>query len=48
MAIAAVVVARLASIKSVDVKPEILRYGFVLLLFSISIFTLAETWILAP
>lgn len=48
MAIAAIVVARLASIKSVDVKPEILRYGFVLLLFSISIFTLAETWILAP
>ena len=48
MAIAAVVVARLASIKSGEIKPEILRYGFVLLLFSISIFTLTETWILAP
>jgi uncharacterized membrane protein YfcA len=48
MAIAAVVVARLASIKSGKIKPEVLRYTFVFLLFSISIFTLIETWILAP
>jgi uncharacterized membrane protein YfcA len=47
MALAAVIVSRLASIKSKDIKPEILRYGFVILLFVISIFTLTETWILA-
>jgi uncharacterized protein len=46
MAFAAVIVSRLASIKSKDIKPEILRYGFVILLFSISVFTLLETWIL--
>jgi uncharacterized membrane protein YfcA len=48
MAIAAVVVARLASIKSGKIKPEVLRFSFAALLFSISIFTLIETWIRAP
>jgi hypothetical protein len=48
MAVAAVVVARLSSIKSKEIKPVILRITFAALLFSISIFTLIETWILAP
>jgi uncharacterized membrane protein YfcA len=48
MAVAAVIVARLSSIKSKEVKPAILRITFAVLLFSISIFTLIETWVLAP
>ena len=36
------------SIKSKEIKPVILRITFAVLLFSISIFTLIETWILAP
>jgi uncharacterized protein len=48
MAVAAVVVARLSSIKSKEIKPAILRITFTALLFSISIFTLIETWVLAP
>lgn len=46
MAIAAVVVARLTSIKSGDLKPEVLRFAFAIMLFAISFFTLVETWIL--
>jgi uncharacterized membrane protein YfcA len=46
MALAAVIVARLASIKSGKIKPEVLRFSFAALLFLISVFTLLETWIL--
>ena len=48
MALAAVIVARLASIKSRKIKPEVLRFSFAALLFLISVFTLLETWILTP
>jgi len=46
MSIAAVVVARLASIKSGEVNPTLLRKAFAVLLFSIAVFTLLETWII--
>lgn len=47
MAVAAVTVARIASIKSGQVNPTLLRKGFALLLFSIAIFTLIQTWVIA-
>ena len=47
MAIAAVVVARIASIKSGQMNPAILRKSFAFLLYSIAIFTLLETWFIA-
>ena len=47
MAIAAVVVARIASIKSGQMNPSILRKSFAFLLYSIAIFTLLETWVIA-
>ena len=47
MAIAAVVVARIASIKSGQINPAILRKSFAFLLYSIAIFTLLETWVIA-
>ena len=47
MAISAVVVARLASIKSGQMNPTLLRKSFAFLLFAISIFTLVETWFIA-
>ena len=47
MAIAAVVVARIASIKSGQMNPAILRKSFAFLLYSIAIFTLLETWVIA-
>ena len=47
MAIAAVVVARIASIKSGQVNPALLRKAFAYLLYSIAIFTLLETWLIA-
>lgn len=47
MALAAVTIARIASIKSGEVNPALLRKGFALLLFSIAIFTLMQTWVIA-
>ncbi len=47
MAIAAVTIARFASIKSGQVNSAILKKGFALLLYAIAIFTLVETWVIA-
>jgi uncharacterized membrane protein YfcA len=47
MTVAAVIVARLASIKSGQVKPELLKKGFAILLYVIAIFTLLQTWVIA-
>ena len=47
MAIAAVVVARFASIKSGQMNPTILRKAFAFLLYSIAAFTLMQTWVIA-
>jgi hypothetical protein len=45
MALSAVVIARLASIKSGQVNPAILKKAFAYLLYSIAILTIAQTWI---
>ena len=47
MAVAAVTVARIASIKSGQINPTLLRKAFAILLFSIAIFTLIQTWVIA-
>jgi len=47
MSIAAVIVARFASIKSGQMNQAILRKTFAGLLYSIAIFTLLQTWIIA-
>lgn len=47
MAIAAVVIARFASIKSSQVNPVILRKAFAALLYTIALFTLIQTWVIA-
>jgi uncharacterized membrane protein YfcA len=47
MAIAAVVVARFASIKSGQMNPTVLRKSFAFLLYAVAIFTLVETWVIA-
>jgi uncharacterized membrane protein YfcA len=47
MAVAAVTIARIASIKSGQVNPALLRKAFAILLFSIAIFTLIQTWVIA-
>ena len=47
MAISAVVIARLASIKSGQLNPTVMRQSFAYLLFAIAAFTLIETWIIA-
>ncbi len=47
MAIAAVVVARIASIRSGQVDPALLRKAFATLLYLIALFTLIETWAIA-
>jgi hypothetical protein len=47
MAIAAVTVARMASIKSGQVDPASLKKGFATLLYAIAIFTLLQTWVIA-
>jgi uncharacterized protein len=46
MAVAAVIVARLASIKSGQVNPVILKKAFAILLYAIAIFTLLQTWVI--
>jgi uncharacterized membrane protein YfcA len=47
MAAAAVIVARMASIKSGQLNPVLLKKGFAILLYSIAVFTLLQTWIIA-
>jgi uncharacterized membrane protein YfcA len=47
MAISAVIVARLASIKSGQMNQVILRKSFAFLLYSVALFTLVETWVIA-
>ncbi len=47
MSIAAVIVARIASIKSGQMNQAILRKTFAGLLYSIAIFTLLQTWVIA-
>jgi uncharacterized membrane protein YfcA len=44
MAVAAVIVARLASIKSGQLNPALMKKGFAVLLYSIAVFTLLQTW----
>ena len=47
MALSAVVIARLASIKASSVDPLILKRAFAYLLFAISAFTLIQSWIIS-
>ncbi len=47
MAVAAVVIARIASIKSGQLNPVSLKKGFAVLLYSIAVFTLLQTWVIA-
>ena len=47
MSISAVIIARLASIKSGQLNQAILRKAFAGLLYSIAIFTLLQTWVIA-
>jgi uncharacterized membrane protein YfcA len=47
MAVAAVVIARMASIKSGQLNPVLLKKGFAVLLYSIAVFTLVQTWVIA-
>jgi uncharacterized membrane protein YfcA len=47
MAVAAVIVARLASIKSGQLNPTLMKKGFAVLLYSIAVFTLLQTWVIA-
>lgn len=47
MAFSAVVIARLASIKAASVNPLILKRAFAYLLFSLSAFTLIQTWFIS-
>jgi len=47
MAVAAVIVARLASIKSGQLNPALMKKGFAILLYSIAVFTLLQTWVIA-
>jgi uncharacterized membrane protein YfcA len=47
MAVAAVIVARIASIKSGQLNPALMKKGFAILLYSISVFTLLQTWVIA-
>jgi uncharacterized membrane protein YfcA len=47
MSVTAVIIARLASIKSGQMNQAILRKSFAGLLYSIAIFTLLQTWVIA-
>jgi uncharacterized membrane protein YfcA len=47
MAFSAVVIARLASIKSGELNPAVMRKSFGFLLYAVAIFTLLETWVIA-
>jgi hypothetical protein len=47
MALTAVIVARLASIKSGHIDQTLLKKGFAILLYAIALFTLLQTWVIA-
>ncbi len=47
MAVAAVIIARLASIKSGQLNPVLMKKGFAVLLYSIAVFTLLQTWVIS-
>ena len=47
MAVAAVIVARLASIKSGQLNPALMKKGFAILLYLIAAFTLLQTWVIS-
>jgi uncharacterized protein len=47
MAVAAVIIARMASIKSGQLNPALMKKGFAILLYSIAVFTLLQTWVIA-
>ena len=47
MAIAAVTIARMASIKSGQLNPVLMKKGFAILLYMIAVFTLLQTWVIA-
>ena len=47
MSVAAVIVARFASIKSGQMNQAVLRKAFAALLYSIALFTLLQTWVIA-
>jgi uncharacterized membrane protein YfcA len=47
MAVAAVIVARMASIKSGQLNPVLMKKGFAILLYSVAVFTLLQTWVIA-
>jgi uncharacterized membrane protein YfcA len=47
MAVAAVTIARMASIKSGQLNPALMKKGFAILLYSIAVFTLLQTWVIA-
>ena len=47
MAVAAVTIARMASIKSGQLNPALLKKGFAILLYAIALFTLLQTWVIA-
>jgi uncharacterized membrane protein YfcA len=47
MAISAVVIARLASIKSGELNPAVMRKSFGFLLYAIALFTIVKTWVIA-
>ena len=47
MAVAAVIVARLVLIKSGQLNPVLMKKGFAILLYSIAVFTLLQTWVIA-
>ena len=47
MAVAAVIVARLASIKGGQLNPALMKKGFAILLYSIAVFIFLQTWVIA-
>lgn len=47
MAVTAIIVARIASMKSSTLNPALLRKAFAYLLYAISIFTLLQTWFIS-
>ena len=47
MGVAAVSIARMASIRSGQVDPALLKKSFATLLYAIAIFTLLQTWVIA-
>ena len=47
MAVAAIAIARMASIKSGQLNPVLMKKGFAVLLYSIAVFTLLQTWVIA-